>query len=119
MTLYFTTINGVDQPAEVTHVVLHLQNRIKELEAQLNSDAADARLTRMQCECLRIGEEIQRAAEKLPAGYDISIDVERGYGSVTLSDPLYKECEFNDTGGGLSQCITQAIDAAIKQGESK
>ena len=44
MTLYFTTINGVDQPAEVTHVVLHLQNRIKELEAQLNNDAADARL---------------------------------------------------------------------------
>ena len=44
MTLYFTTINGVDQPADVTHVVLHLQNRIKELEAQLNNDAADARL---------------------------------------------------------------------------
>ena len=55
MTLYFTTINGVDQPAEVTHVVLHLQNRIKELEAKLKySNAADARLFALLKEARKI-----------------------------------------------------------------
>ena len=69
-------------------------------------------LTKIQRECLRIGEEVQRAAGELPDGYEIAIYIEKGYGGVKLVDPDYEEHSFDDTVDGLSHCITQAIEFA-------
>lgn len=74
-------------------------------------------LTKIQRECLRIGEEVQRAAADLPDGYEIEIHVEKGYGGVKLIDPDYKEHSFDDTVDGLSHCITQAIEFARTRSE--
>ena len=94
-----------------------LTDALQEMTAErdaLKADAERTKLTRIERECLLIGKEIQRAAGELPEGYEIEILVERGYGGVTLNKPNYTQVEFNDTVDGLSHCITQAIDAAMK-----
>lgn len=81
---------------------------------EMAKDAASNRLTRIQRECLRIGEEIQRAAGELPESYEIEVFVERGYGCVRLYPPGGDiVTHFADTADGLSHCIAEAIDAAI------
>lgn len=76
-----------------------------------------AALTKLQRECLRIGEELQRAAAALPEGFVLTIEIERGYGGVTLIDRSNQNHQFNDTVDGLSHCITQAIEFARATGE--
>lgn len=78
----------------------------------LRSEVGRLRLTSIQRECLRIGEELQRAAGELPDGYELKVEIERGYGGVYLINPSYDAKEFSDTVDGLSHCITQAIEAA-------
>lgn len=80
----------------------------------LRADAERTKLTKIERECLLIGKEIQRAAGELPEGYEIEILVERGYGGVTLERPDYTRLVFDDTVDGLSHCITQAVDTAMK-----
>lgn len=72
------------------------------------------KLTRIQKECMRIGEEIQRAAGELPEFFELEVYVEREYGCVYLRDPDGEQTTFSDTVDGLSHCITQAITAAIE-----
>lgn len=69
--------------------------------------------------CERIGRAIERAAEELPDGYDISIDLDRGSACVTLFIP-----PLGDDGGGSavdkwSGCdfcdnLNEAVDMAIE-----
>ena len=72
------------------------------------------KLSRIDEECLRIGQQIQRAAKELPDCWNIEIEVERGYGGVTLVTPKMNCLEFNDNVDGISYCIEHAVDAAIK-----
>lgn len=83
--------------------------RIEELE----KDAARLTLSRIDKECLRIGQQVHRAAADLPYGYEIEIELERGSGSVYLSNPDYSKVAFNDHVDGFSESIGQAIDAAL------
>lgn len=87
--------------------ILSLLDRLEKAEK-------DAQLTRIQKECLRIGEEIQRAAGYLPEFYELEVYVERGYGCVYLRNSDGEHTTFSDTVDGLSHCITQAIDAAME-----
>lgn len=86
-----------------------LASRVRELEGERDR----LTLSRIDRECLRIGQEIQRAAGELPDGYEIEIEVERGAGSVYLSNPDYSKVGFHDMVDGMSHAITQALDAAL------
>lgn len=71
---------------------------------------------RSECEKLRKDAEteraIQRAAEVLPPGFRIEIEIEKDYGGVALFSPAaIVECDFQ---GGLAEQIADAIDAAIQ-----
>ena len=68
---------------------------------------------------ISIGAAIERAAEKLPEGYFLTIDLEQGAGTVTLMMPPTGA----DKGGGLlsdwgaetfGDQINDAIDYAIE-----
>ena len=83
--------------------------RVRELEGERER----LTLSRIDRECLRIGQEIQRAAGELPDGYEIEVEVERGSGSVYLSKPDYSKVSFHDMVDGMSYAITEAIDAAL------
>ena len=74
--------------------------------------------SKLDRECLRLGQEIQRAAGELPPGWNIEIDVERGAGSVTLIDPECERTYFNDMVDGMSHALSAAIAAAtpVQQG---
>lgn len=65
-------------------------------------------------ENMRIGQEIQRAAGGLPDGWNIEVQIERGYGSVVLYDDngnRHADYDAADS-DGLSYAIGKAIDAA-------
>ena len=106
---YDRVSSGSKKYAELTKpaAILELLDRLEKAEK-------DAQLTRIQKECLRIGEEIQRAAGYLPEFYELEVYVERGYGCVYLRNPDGEHATFSDTVDGLSHCITQAIDAAME-----
>lgn len=101
--LNYNAFHAAANPA----AILSLLDRLEKAEK-------DAQLTRIQKECLRIGEEIQRAAGYLPEFYELEVYVERGYGCVYLRNPDGEHATFSDTVDGLSHCITQAIDAAME-----
>lgn len=86
-----------------------LAARVRELEGERDR----LKLSKIDRECLRVGQEIQRAAGELPDNYEIQIEVERGSGSVYLSKPDYTAVGFHDMVGGLSHAITEAIAAAL------
>lgn len=69
-------------------------------------------LSKLDRECLRIGQEIQRAAGELPDGYEMQICVERDAGWVVLYNPDGDVIELHSRGEGLSYDISQAIDEA-------
>lgn len=78
----------------------------------------EAESLQAECEKLRreasTEQEIQRAAEVLPTGYRIEIEVENGCGSVALfSRGTMVECDFH---GGIAEQIADAIDAAMHPG---
>lgn len=87
-------------------------DRAMVFEAQAVKDAG--RPSKLDRECLRLGQEIQRAAGELPPGWNIEIDVERGAGSVTLIDPEGDPTYFTDMSEGMSHALTDAIAAAKK-----
>lgn len=101
-------INGMGAERE-----LALASRVMELERERDR----LTLSRIDRECLRIGQEIQRAAGELPDGYEMEIEIERGAGSVYLSKPDYSKVSFHDMVDGMSYAITEAIDAAIASKE--
>jgi hypothetical protein len=65
-------------------------------------------------ECMRIGQEVQRAAKILPEDWSIRIEIERGYGGAEISNPEGDKIEaFNaGDGDGLSYAITKCIEFA-------
>ena len=76
-------------------------------------------MTRLEHEHQRIGEQIQRAAAELPDGYNITINLEKGAGSVDLTDPDYEDVKFDsDMVDGISYVIESAIDAAINHSKN-
>lgn len=81
-------------------------------QSQEAKDAEQEKLSRYDRECLRIGQEIQRAAGELPIGYNIEIDVENGAGTVSLIDDEGNRTDI-DTDEYLSGAISDAIDAAM------
>lgn len=83
--------------------------RITELEAQL---AAQPAMTGEQKRDMLIGRAINRAAEELPEGYEISIDIERGAGIVELWDGE-GDSRIIDSGEPFYAQINEAIDSAI------
>jgi hypothetical protein len=75
-------------------------------------------LSRLDEECLRIGQQMQRAAGTLPAM--CHIDVENGGGGVKLFNDNGDEFYFGTDSEGLSYSIETAIDTAIgKQAENE
>lgn len=76
------------------------------------------KLEELQAECERLRKDaeteqaIQRAAEVLPPGYRIEIEVENDAGSVALFAPgAIVECDFQ---GGIAEQIADAINAAMQ-----
>ncbi|WP_287497518.1 hypothetical protein [Pandoraea sp. CB10b_02] len=59
------------------------------------------------------GPLLCKAATKLPAGWEIVVEVENGYGGVNLIAPDGTETDFSGQGMLLSEQIGAAIDAAI------
>jgi len=83
---------------------------------QLDEVVAERDQLRAECEKLRKDAEteraIQRAAEVLPPGFRIEIEIEKDYGGVALFSPAaIVECDFQ---GGLAEQIADAIDAAMQ-----
>ncbi|WGK60561.1 hypothetical protein QAO71_10695 [Halopseudomonas sp. SMJS2] len=76
------------------------------------------KLEELQAECERLRKDaeteqaIQRAAEVLPPGYRIEIEVENDAGSVALFAPgAIVECDFQ---GGIAEQIADAINTAMQ-----
>ena|GEM_PF-3474712 len=82
--------------------------------AAQNPVEGDAQQRRKDQRCLEIGRAAERAAEILPDGYEIRIDIERGAGTVHLIHPDGSE-HYVDNHDTFSDDINQAIDAAIAQ----
>ena len=99
---------------ECAHEIHRLQSRIEQLEREL----ADGKLSRLDSECLRIGQQIHRAAGNLPEMFNIVIDIENGYGGVKLFNNAGDELDFETDSDGLSYSIEKAINAAIKEGKA-
>lgn len=104
-----------------------LKQRIEDLEAKLAQEilghiealnqCATLKLSRLDEECLRIGQQMQRAAGTLPEMFNIVIDVENGYGGVKLLNDNGDEFDFETDTDGLSYSIERAINAAILEGK--
>jgi len=63
---------------------------------------------------LKIGAAIERAAEELPDGYDIMIEIEKHAGTVTLLIPPVSDEEGGkDLSDWDADCFGAQIDAAI------
>lgn len=60
-----------------------------------------------------IGRAVNRAAEKLPVGYELTIDLEQGAGTVSLSDDDGNYIELDTADLSFAEQIDQAIDRAI------
>lgn len=58
---------------------------------------------------------LQRAAEVLPVGWELSVVVERDAGWVTLHNPDGDLMERDDDHDTLAQSINSAIDAAMQE----
>ena len=103
-----------EQPGNFLWILKMKQSLIKELEAEIDS----LKLSKIDQECLNIGQAIYRAAGDLPDGWNIEIDIERGYGGIKLITPEYDAIDFDDNDGqGMSYCIEKAINTAIQRGE--
>jgi len=98
--------------------IAHLEDALKLAEgeiAQLEAGLAEAKLSDRDKEDLEIGKQIRRAAACLPDYFDIKVHVENGFAGVTLIDTVGKIRDF-DFDENLSSAISEAIDAAIKDG---
>lgn len=78
---------------------------------------SDYEALQAECEKLRKDAEteraIQRAAEVLPTGFRIEIEIEKDGGGVALFSPgAIVECDFH---GGIAEQIADAIDAALHE----
>ena len=64
-------------------------------------------------ELAAIGAAIHRAAQKLPHGWDVVIEVSKHSGAVQLIDPDGETCAFPTNHERMSEEINDAIDYAI------
>lgn len=103
------TLESLHTAEQLQAYAAPLLARVAELQAALEK----LTLSKIDRECLRIGQQIHRAAGDLPETYEIEIEIERGSGSVYLCKPDYTKVAFNDHVDGLSESIKDAIDAAI------
>lgn len=62
-------------------------------------------------ENLAVGRAIERAAETLPEGWEVFINIERDAGEVVLCDPDGNVFSV-DSGGTFSEQINSAVEAA-------
>lgn len=62
---------------------------------------------------LKIEDEIERAAEKLPKGYLLKINVERDSAWISLLDGGNNRVDVDDTCDNLGNKIRIAVDVAI------
>jgi hypothetical protein len=67
----------------------------------------------------RTGAAIQRAAKDLPEGYEITVELEQGAGTVRLFVPAYSDNESGEvinefSGDDIAYEIENAIDYAIE-----
>lgn len=61
-----------------------------------------------------VGQAIERAAELLPVGNLLTIEIERGAGTITLTHPGTQSEGLNDwPGDDFGEQINAAIDYAI------
>ena len=90
-------------------------DEITRLREENGAQKANAQKSKL-IECLRIGQEIQRAARDLPEPYELHIHVEKGSGWVVLTTPEGAALDYEDDGDGFSYSITKAIDEAMKGG---
>ena len=107
---------------DIAKLLTEAAAELRRLEAEcerLKRDAERLKLSRIDRECLRIGKEVERAAELLPENYEVHIELEQGSGSVYLYDPNDKRRAFNDHGDGFSYSIKAAIDAALTSKEAQ
>lgn len=63
----------------------------------------------------RLGAAIERAAELLPDGWQVSIDVERGAGSVVLYGPDGPVDSDSYQGDDLADTIENAVASALAE----
>jgi len=68
-------------------------------------------MTPVDREHLAIGRAIERAAETLPEGWEVFVNIERDAGWVVLCDPDGNVFSV-DSGGHFSEQINSAVDAA-------
>lgn len=102
-----------------------LESRDRNIEAmaeeyrRLAAERDALKLSRLDQECLRIGQEIQRAASELPECFSIRVEVERLAGWVELYGTDDEQIQFNDHSDGLSHSISLAIDSAISASKER
>lgn len=63
-------------------------------------------------ECLKTGQQMQRAAGELPDGYEVVISLENGAGTVHLLDEFGDQVELDDDHDGIASEIEEAIETA-------
>jgi hypothetical protein len=63
---------------------------------------------------VRIGSAIERAAEQLPDGYEISIELERGSGVVRLFVPPLGDDEGGEVKSDWDCDFADSINAALE-----
>jgi hypothetical protein len=75
-----------------------------------------SKLTREEQRWLDLGRAIDSAADKLPDGYEIRVEVEKGAGTVALYDT---DCDRVDEWRGetLAEQVENATDYAITRAE--
>lgn len=61
----------------------------------------------------RLGAAMMRACEVLPDGWSLSVDTERGAGTIRLSNPSGDDLEVSYDHDDFAQSVNAAIDQAI------
>lgn len=105
----------MDEDADGDYVTFEDYAALRAQVSDLQSKLEEAELSKLDKECLRIGQQIQRAATELPKLWTLRIEVEKDAGTVELYDDQFDIVEFNDHSEGLSFSISSAIDAAMQQ----
>src|SRR5690554_7787670 len=96
--------------AECRELAGHYYRRARRAEKERDQLRAEVEKLRKDAETERA---IERAAEVLPLGFSIEIEIEKDAGTVALFGPgpsVY--CDFQ---GSVAEQINDAIDAAIQE----
>ena len=99
--------------AECRELAGHYYRRARRAEKERDQLRAE-----VEALCKDVGTErqIQRAAQHLPEGWRITVEVEKDAGWVYAFNPDGRRVEI-DWVGSLDEQIEQAIDAAMQEGK--